>query len=130
MIDYRLFWATIYVSDVERSAAFYRDVLGMHQRYLDAEYASFRVGPGTLEITNAPGPVGVPTGIGLGVTDLDATFAELSAKGVTFVEPPNKKPWGDYEALIADPDGNLIILDHLPHELSDEYLDGRAPLWT
>lgn len=89
-MSYRLWWATIYVSDMDRAVAFYRDALGMQVRFVTAEYASFRAGPGMVELTLGPGPVGVNTGIGLGVPDLDASRAELEAKGVKFVQPPTR----------------------------------------
>lgn len=124
-MNYRLWWATIYVSDMDQAVEFYRDTLGMQVRFVDKEYASFRAGPGMVELTLGPGPVGVNTGIGLGVKDLDVAFAELEAKGVKFVQPQTKKPWGDYDAIIADPDGNQLILDHMSNELSEDYLDGK-----
>lgn len=66
-MSYRLWWVTVYVSDMNRAVEFYRDVLGMQVRFVEKEYASFRAGPGMVELTLGPGPVGVHTGIGLGV---------------------------------------------------------------
>lgn len=42
-------------------------------------------------------------------SDVEQTFQELSAKGVSFSEPPKKMPWGAY-AQFADPDGNEFLL--------------------
>ena len=42
--------------------------------------------------------------------DIDATYAELSAKGVEFVSPPTRRPWGTADALFRDNSGNSWLL--------------------
>ena len=37
---------------------------------------------------------------------MDATYAALKAKGVTFLRPPTDQPWGLRTAHFADPEGN------------------------
>lgn len=34
--------------------------------------------------------------------DIDAAYADLSAKGVEFVTPPTRRPWGTSDALFRD----------------------------
>jgi len=41
--------------------------------------------------------------------DVEATCRELKAKGVTFIQEPEKADWGT-AAIIADPDGNQFVL--------------------
>ena len=41
--------------------------------------------------------------------DVDQTYAELSAKGVEFLQPPKKESWGT-SAIFKDPDGNSFVL--------------------
>jgi catechol 2,3-dioxygenase-like lactoylglutathione lyase family enzyme len=43
------------------------------------------------------------------VTDVDATYADWSARGITFTQGPGKSFWG-YGIELADPDGYLIRL--------------------
>jgi catechol 2,3-dioxygenase-like lactoylglutathione lyase family enzyme len=43
------------------------------------------------------------------VLDVDATYAEWSARGVTFTHAPKNSFWG-YGAELSDPDGYLIRL--------------------
>ena len=43
------------------------------------------------------------------VVDVQATFAEWSARGVEFSHAPRKSYWG-YGAELADPDGYLVRL--------------------
>ncbi len=41
--------------------------------------------------------------------DVEATHRQLSARGVEFIEPPTKQPWGTF-AKFRDPDGNTFVL--------------------
>lgn len=41
--------------------------------------------------------------------DVQATYRQLSARGVEFVSPPAKQPWGEF-AIFKDPDGNQFVL--------------------
>jgi predicted enzyme related to lactoylglutathione lyase len=41
--------------------------------------------------------------------DIDYTYAQLSKRGVTFLGPPEKQPWGTF-VRFQDPDGNTFVL--------------------
>src|SRR5882724_3911119 len=41
--------------------------------------------------------------------DVQATYRQLSARGVEFVSPPKKQPWGEF-AIFKDPDGNQFVM--------------------
>jgi len=41
--------------------------------------------------------------------NVEKTYEELSARGVEFVSPPKKEPWGTY-AVFKDPDGNQFVM--------------------
>lgn len=41
--------------------------------------------------------------------DVEATYRQLRGRGVEFVKPPEKQPWGTF-ALFKDPDGNQFVL--------------------
>jgi predicted enzyme related to lactoylglutathione lyase len=41
--------------------------------------------------------------------DVQATYRLLSARGVEFVKPPQKQPWGEF-AIFKDPDGNQFVM--------------------
>ena len=45
--------------------------------------------------------------------DAEATYKELSARGVNFTEAPKRMPWGVY-AQFVDPDGNVFLLTSPP----------------
>jgi catechol 2,3-dioxygenase-like lactoylglutathione lyase family enzyme len=97
--------------DVERSIAFYRDVLGLPQN--PREPTEFEAGNVTLAIWK-PEDQGVDFprseahGIALRVADVAAARAELEAKGVEFVGERDSGVCN--MAFFADPDGNSLIL--------------------
>ena len=41
--------------------------------------------------------------------DVEATYRQLSERGVEFRTPPTKQPWGTY-AVFRDPEGNEFVL--------------------
>jgi predicted enzyme related to lactoylglutathione lyase len=45
----------------------------------------------------------------LACDDVEATYRQLSERGVEFVSPPAKQPWGVF-AIFRDPDGNQFVL--------------------
>ena len=56
-------------------------------------------------------------GMGLDVDDCKATYDELVAKGVEFLQPPTERPYG-VEALARDNSGNtLVLVEHNPWNL-------------
>ena len=55
-------------------------------------------------------------GLGLSVDDCRATYEQLTAKGVTFLQEPSERPYG-VEAVIRDNTGNWLSLVE-PREFS------------
>ena len=45
----------------------------------------------------------------LACDDVEATYRQLKSRGVEFVKPPTKQPWGEF-AILKDPDGNQFVL--------------------
>ena len=109
----------LHPADLERTLAFYRDGLGLA---VAREFGSgdhrgvvFFAGGGFLEVVGSgpdPGRPGVA--LWLQVRSLDATVAELSARGVALARPPVLEPWGLVEAWVDDPDGVRIHLVEVP----------------
>lgn len=112
-IDY----AMVNVSDMGRSVAFYRDVLGFALRFESPGWSEFETGTTTLALHHAPatdqphggGPSAGTCTLGFSVADLDATYAQLSARGARFVMPPmDQSGDGIRLAVCIDPDGLAI----------------------
>ena len=97
--------------DVERSIAFYRDVLELPQN--PREPTEFETGNVTLAIwkpeeQGVEFASGASHGIALRVADVSAARAELEAKGVEFVGERDSGVC--HMAFFNDPDGNSLIL--------------------
>jgi lactoylglutathione lyase len=117
---------TIYVSDQDSAKAFYTQKLGFKERMdapmgLDSRWVELAPGSGETSLVLAK-PVEAMPGYSLAksmigtwatfifaVDDINATYQELSARGVEFQDPPSQQPWG-WWATIKDPDGNVIGL--------------------
>ncbi|QTE31168.1 VOC family protein [Pengzhenrongella sicca] len=107
----------VYVTDIERSTAFYRELFEIEPVMLTPRYVPFQVAPGVLfALWNGRSDRVAPElprtfevglmvpGSGAAVDDLYATWA---AKNVTVVEEPHDDVFGR-TFVITDPDGNLI----------------------
>jgi catechol 2,3-dioxygenase-like lactoylglutathione lyase family enzyme len=110
--------AMIYVTELARSLAFYRDALGFEliETYPGA-YARLRSPGGTSTIALHALEPGRKMNAGLGglrlyfeVEALDAFCAGLEAKGVVLDDPPTDMPWGWRHAYVRDPDGHELSL--------------------
>ena len=112
-------FASIPVRDQDRALAFYTTALGFKVA-TDAP-----MGPGMRWIElRTPGAdtrvvlfcvpgqearIGTFSGLSFACDDVEATHAELTAKGVPFRQPPRKEEWGT-SAIFSDPDGNEFVL--------------------
>ncbi len=110
----------IFVSDVEASKAFYRDILGFALVEENPHFTEYTLPGGRLYVeeknpSRAKGfeniHIGGPTGIVLAVDDIRAAIDELRRAGVTILVEPIQQTWGGWNAIIADVDGNQLILD-------------------
>lgn len=112
-------YITVYVSDMQRSIAFYRDVLGLPLKSSSSGWTEFNTGSTTLALHSTgdnklpPMPGRPPAGLahlGFTVADIQATYEELKAQAVPFSLPPQKQASGVTLAVMHDPDGLGITL--------------------
>ena len=116
---------TLFVTDLEASKAFYANAFELEVHYEDADSAVFVFGSTMVNLlveTQAPELVS-PATVGrsadgarfqltLGVDDVDATVAGLTARGVQLLNGPVDRPWGIRTAALADPDGHVWEIAH------------------
>jgi catechol 2,3-dioxygenase-like lactoylglutathione lyase family enzyme len=91
----------IYAEDPEAARAFFRDVLGMPSADTGGGWLIFRTGPSEMGVHPSSWEHGGRTGstdqrfdLSLMCDDLEATMAELGAKGAEFEGEPTTEPWG------------------------------------
>ena len=53
--------------------------------------------------------VGTFVNASLACDHVEATYLQLLARGVEFIDPPQKQPWGTF-AKFKDPDGNTFVM--------------------
>jgi lactoylglutathione lyase len=116
----------LFVQDLERCVAFYRDTVGLEVVFRDPVSVAFRMEGQDfllLEVAAAAEMVGEEAlgqhkGAGhevllcADVEDVDAAYEALTAKGVAFIRPPKDQAWGLRTAYFADPEGHLWELRH------------------
>lgn len=111
-------WTTLRVSDLDRSIAFYADVLGlapMARMGTDAHRVVMFGSDGATKVElvweDAPLPEAIGGGVSMGFLpeDLDAFMARVSALGIPAVGPVSPSPDIRF-FFIKDPDGYTIQL--------------------
>jgi predicted enzyme related to lactoylglutathione lyase len=120
-LEYRLLLVRVFVTDFERAVRFYTETLGMKlsSRNDEMGWAQLRLAGADLalereqsesEADGEESSVGRFVGVSLAVADIEQTYATLRERGVEFLEPPAKMPWGGVLAHFRDPDGNVLTL--------------------
>jgi catechol 2,3-dioxygenase-like lactoylglutathione lyase family enzyme len=111
---------TLFVEDLDTAKEFYRTAFELPVKFEDPNSAVFDFGNtliNLLQVGEAPELIG-PAAVGdpsagaraqytITVDDVDASYAALTARGVTFLNGPIDRPWGVRTAAFADPAGNV-----------------------
>ena len=103
------------VSNIDKSAAFYRHVLELEQLLDQPDWKTFRLGALTLALrqwssgTVDERPVKYGISIGIRVRDVDKSVAELEERGAHVLVDPQDDDFGRY-AKIVDADGYIIMV--------------------
>ena len=115
----RINYSIVYVSDMDRSVAFYRDVLGIPIKFESPGWTEFVTEGATLalHISDLPKPDG-PTPAsdhagqcraGFQVPDLDEFHKRMNEQHVPCVQEPTET-FGVRIAKYADPDGLILTV--------------------
>ncbi len=114
----------LFVNDMERMVAFYRDVVGLKTNWNGDADAAFEAGGcrlimyGRRDFENMTAQTyGYPKGrngtmeIAFALPSygaVDAEYERLVSLGAEAVFPPATMPWGQRTSYVADPEGNLL----------------------
>jgi lactoylglutathione lyase len=110
----------LFVADLQRSRAFYHDVLGLDVQFEDSESVGFRlegIAFIVLQVDRARvqlqgEPTATPSAAATAflttfTDDADALHADLAGRGISFFQKPTDQPWGMRTAYFKDPDGHV-----------------------
>ena len=115
----RIKFLGIPVENQERALGFYTEKLGFRiftdqqfsdkQRWIELSIPGAETSVVLFTPEGHEDRVGTFVNTSWEVDDIDITYAELQSKGVEFVRPPQKQPWGTF-AIMKDSEGNQIVL--------------------
>ena len=113
MLVERVDFVSFLTQDIPRARRFYTEVLGLEVESEGENDMELRCGQVTLDLFD-PSSIGQPfapspAGLALRVPDVDATRAELEAKGVEF-DGETVQTSVCKQAWFKDPDGNSLML--------------------
>lgn len=115
----------LYTRDMEAGIRFYRDLLGLAETFrtptegtpehVEFRAGGFTVGLGTVEAAKRVHGIDATPGASSAVVvlwtdDVDRAYADLERAGVTCVQAPHDTGNANRNALVRDPDGNLLEL--------------------
>ena len=111
---------TLFVDDLAATRTFYREVFGLPILFEDEDSAVFRFANTMINLLTSSAAVSLidpatvaSTGSGsrlqltLDVESVDATCAELTARGVELLNGPMDREWGIRTASFRDPGGHI-----------------------
>jgi uncharacterized glyoxalase superfamily protein PhnB len=110
------------VNDIERSLAWYQNVLGCHvlerwEREGKLMGASMRAGVVDFYLGQDDWKMGRDRAKGVGFRiycttsqNIDTIAAGIKARGGTLLHDPQDEPWGERDFAVADPDGFKITI--------------------
>ncbi len=116
-------FVNLYTRDIEAALRFYRDLLGFTETFrtpregvpehVELRLDRFMIGLGTADaaarvhgVAAAPGSPAMA--IVVWTDDVDAAYARLVEAGVSAVQQPHFTGNDNRNALLRDPDGNLV----------------------
>ncbi len=109
-----------FVTDVEKAVEFYSVILGLEIMEQDEHWASISLNGARLGLHKASSAEFSKSSeqrsgatVTLSVSDIDKAYDLYKSKGVKFLGPVAKNPWGSHVSF-SDPDGNLLDLRQAP----------------
>lgn len=116
-------FVNLYTRDIEAGLRFYRDLLGFREtfrtpkigtpRHVELTLSGFGLGLGTVEAAREAHGVAAEPGapamvLVLWTDDVDQLFEKLRSTGAPVVQAPHNTGSSNRNALLRDPDGNLV----------------------
>ena len=102
---------TFHVSDLDASLKYYTEVLGFSERFRFGDYAGLEYGDIQIHLSGPKAANKKAVGQGgiyIFCDDVDAYYAEVTARGARTQAAPKDYEYGMRDFVIEDPDANLI----------------------
>jgi len=110
---------SIPVADQERAKKFYTEKLGFKiatdqemgpgRRWIELRIGKAETRVVLFTMDGEEERIGTRMNCSIACDDVDATYRQLSERGVEFEGPPEKQPWGSY-VIMKDSEGNRFVL--------------------
>lgn len=116
-------FVNLYTSDMEAGLRFYRDLLGFVETFrtpkegtpehVELTLNGFELGLGTVDAARRVHGIDASPGcpamvLVVWTDDVDRAFEQLTSGGTPVVQPPHDTGSSNRNALLRDPDGNLV----------------------
>ena len=116
-------FVNLYTRDISAGVRFYKDLLGFRETFrapkegplehIELMLNGFGLGLGTVEAAKRvhgvdPSPGSPAMVLVVWTDDVDRAFRTLTAAGAPVVQPPHDSGNSNRNALLRDPDGNLV----------------------
>jgi predicted enzyme related to lactoylglutathione lyase len=112
-------FAGIPTRDQDRALAFYTEKLGFKvltdqpmgpdQRWIELRVANSETRVVLFTPDGQQDRIGTAFNGAFACDNVEKTYEALSGRGVEFVSPPTRQPWGTF-AIFKDPDGNQFVM--------------------
>lgn len=110
---------SIPVQDQDRALKFYTEKLGFKvatnqemgpgQRWIELRIGRAETRLVLFTMEGEESRIGTRMNCSLACDDVEATYRQLSERGVEFESPPQKQPWGTF-AIMKDSEGNRFVI--------------------
>jgi predicted enzyme related to lactoylglutathione lyase len=112
-------FVSVPVADQQRALKFYTEKLGFKiatdqemgpgKRWIELRIGASQTRFVLFTMDGEEGRIGTRMNMSIACDDVEATYRQLTARGVEFEAPPDKQPWGVY-AIMKDSEGNRFVL--------------------
>ncbi|MEM6866752.1 MAG: VOC family protein [Cyanobacteria bacterium P01_C01_bin.121] len=97
--------------NMNRAVTFYRDVIGLTQRFISDEWSELTFGDAIVALHGGGDGSINPTGLSIQVEDVDQACADIQAAGCAIITQPSNRP-GEPIILaeFQDQEGNQVMI--------------------
>lgn len=110
----QIYGVRVWVDDMDVARKFYGETLDLTPLWETGGAVGYDLGATLIVEPDSPEGdeqfAGRFVGVSIAVPNVQAAYDDLTAKGVQFLGPPEKMPWGGMLAHFMDPAGNTLTL--------------------